>query len=203
MNYPQLESERLLLRKLELSDADDIVEGLNNRDISKWLIRVPCPFTEEDVQEYINENGERFRSKDDDKYFHWGIVLKSENKVIGAVRFWEIGGYAFAPKPSATSEIWINEKYKGHEFGLEAKCLFTDYALRTIGTQSMISQYRGENIASHKMNKRAGFQVFDAEGGNVLAYMTKRNWQDGKRCNPHYDRIKKYIPQPKIQERRR
>ena len=203
MNYPKIESERLLLRQLELSDIDDIVEGLSNKDVSKYVSMAPYPFTKENAEQYITDGGKRFRRANDVKYYHWGIVLKSENKVIGAVRFEERGGYMGIPSPSATTEIWINQYYKGNEYGLESKCLMADYAFNVLGMESIISKYLGENIASHKMNERSGAIVFDADGGKVIAYITRRNWNRGRQNNPHYDRIKKYIPQTKVQERRR
>ena len=38
-----LETKRLILREWNLDDVDDLVEGLNNIEVSKWLGFVPYP----------------------------------------------------------------------------------------------------------------------------------------------------------------
>ncbi len=48
-----IETERLILRQYKLSDVNDVVDGLNNLNISKWLAFVPYPYTKEDAIEYI------------------------------------------------------------------------------------------------------------------------------------------------------
>ena len=40
-----LETKRLILRDWDENDIDDLVEGLNNIEVSKWLAYVPHPFT--------------------------------------------------------------------------------------------------------------------------------------------------------------
>ena len=36
-----IETERLILRQYRLEDADDVVEGLNNINVTKWLAGAP------------------------------------------------------------------------------------------------------------------------------------------------------------------
>ena len=49
-----LETERLILRPWEDKDALDLVEGLNNLNVSKWLAAVPYPYTMDDAISFIN-----------------------------------------------------------------------------------------------------------------------------------------------------
>ena len=72
-----IETERLILRQYKISDADDVVDGLNNLNVSRWLASVPFPYTKEDALNYINNSI-------DNNLYDFAIVLKSENKVIGA-----------------------------------------------------------------------------------------------------------------------
>ncbi len=50
----QLETERLILREWKDEDINDLIEGLNNLNISKWLAFVPYPYTEKDAKNYID-----------------------------------------------------------------------------------------------------------------------------------------------------
>ena len=36
-----IETDRLILRKYKLSDVNDVVEGLNNLNVTKWLAGAP------------------------------------------------------------------------------------------------------------------------------------------------------------------
>lgn len=49
----QIESERLILRSYEDKDEADLVEGLNNLNVSKWMAGVPFPYTEDDARHFI------------------------------------------------------------------------------------------------------------------------------------------------------
>ena len=51
-----IETERLILRQYKISDADDVVDGLNNLNVSRWLVSVPFPYTKEDALKYINNS---------------------------------------------------------------------------------------------------------------------------------------------------
>ncbi len=45
-----IETDRLILRQWKLDDVNDVVEGLNNLNVTKWLAQVPYPYTEEDAK---------------------------------------------------------------------------------------------------------------------------------------------------------
>ena len=52
---PVLRTPRLTLRPLEMTDADAIVEGVGNYDVSRWLSVVPYPYTEEDAVWFLEK----------------------------------------------------------------------------------------------------------------------------------------------------
>lgn len=51
-----IETERLILRQYSLNDVPDIVEGLNNLSVSKWLSGAPFTYTEQDAIDFINKS---------------------------------------------------------------------------------------------------------------------------------------------------
>lgn len=75
----KIESKRLILRNWEDGDVKDIVEGLNNIEVSKWMASVPYPYTENDARNFI----ERAKDNDENVKIALAIVLKENNKVIG------------------------------------------------------------------------------------------------------------------------
>ena len=75
-----IEGKRIILRTWEDTDVDDLVEGLNNINVSKWLAAVPFPYTRKDAEDFIayaKKLGENSNN------IMLAIVLKENNKVIG------------------------------------------------------------------------------------------------------------------------
>lgn len=50
-----LETERLILRIVKIKDKADLLEGLNNINVSKYLSKIPFPYTEEDALVFIKK----------------------------------------------------------------------------------------------------------------------------------------------------
>lgn len=65
MSGMELHTKRLILREWQKSDVDDLVEGLNNFEVSKWLAYVPYPYTKEHAErwiEYCLENAKKAKT---------------------------------------------------------------------------------------------------------------------------------------------
>lgn len=142
-----IETERLILRQYKESDADDIVEGLNNLSVSKWMSSVPYPYTKEDALKYISNSIEN-------KLYNFAIVLKSENKVIGATQLNNIN----LVQGTAGGGIWINEKYHGKGYGTEAWGARIKFAFEVLGLRRLENGYFKGNIASWKMQEKFGYK---------------------------------------------
>ena len=63
---PVLRTPRLTLRPLEMTDADALVRGVGNYDVSRWLSVVPYPYTQEDALWFLEKTIEG-------KALVWGI----------------------------------------------------------------------------------------------------------------------------------
>ena len=151
----RLETKRLILRDITKADADDLVEGLNNLKISKWLAYVRHPYTRKDAKEWIRRCAKNIRKGKGRTSYDFVIVLKSENKVIGGVGLGEVNRI----HGLTGGGIWLNAKYHGHGYGTEAlagcvKFGFTKLKLRRIE----LGFYRG-NRASFRMQKKLGFRI--------------------------------------------
>ncbi len=75
----KIESKRLILRNWEDGDVEDIVDGLNNIEVAKWMAAIPYPYTENDAKQFI----EHTKGQDENVKISLAIVLKASNKVIG------------------------------------------------------------------------------------------------------------------------
>ena len=143
-----IETERLLLRAWKIEDADDLVDGLNNLEVSKWMAFTPYPYTKENALDYINK-------AINDNAYNFAIVLKSENKVIGGTQIRKID----LVQGTASGGIWINAKYHGHGYGREAWGARIKYAFETLGLRRLENGFFAGNEKSWKMQKSFGYKL--------------------------------------------
>ena len=147
MNKIYIETERLILRQWNFNDVNNIVEGLNNINVTKWLAGAPYPYTQNDAEYFIN------KTINEDLY-NFAIVLKSENKVIGGTQLTNID----LANGTAGGGIWLNENYQGFGYGTEAFGARIKYAFENLGLRRLENGYFKENEKSHKMQLRFGYK---------------------------------------------
>lgn len=99
-----IESKRLILRNWEDDDVEDLIEGLNNINVAKWMANVPFPYTEKDARDFINST----KNTDKNVNIPLAIVLKENNKVIGGTEITNIN----RKDGTAGGGIWLNENYQ-------------------------------------------------------------------------------------------
>ena len=120
----KIESKRLILRKWEDGDIEDIVDGLNNIEVAKWMASIPFPYTEQDARNFI----EFAKNQDDSSKIMLAIVLKEDNKVIGGTEIRNIN----RKDGTAGGGIWLNEKYQKNGYGTEAFSIRNKYCFEVL-----------------------------------------------------------------------
>lgn len=111
--FPIIETERLILRKLETTDINDLFEILSSEKVTKYYGKCPMKNLSE-AEDLILKFHKAFYEQ---KSIRWGIELKERNRIIGTCGFhcWnknhfraEVGyelGEAFWNKGYATEAI--------------------------------------------------------------------------------------------------
>ena len=141
-----IETKRLILRPWQMTDINDIVEGLNNFDTAKNLT-TPFPYTNENAIDFINKH-----LKNDDKNFYYAIVLRDNNKVIG--------GTSLELKPNNRNKggIWLNQKYTGKGYGTEVWKARAEFAFYTLGLSELENGFYDFNEKSWHMQQKLGYK---------------------------------------------
>jgi ribosomal-protein-alanine N-acetyltransferase len=80
---PQLETERLVLRKLKSQDEGDIFEYASDDEVTRFMTW-DTHKSIEDARGFINFTLGRYER---DEAGEWGIVLKETGKLVGAIGF--------------------------------------------------------------------------------------------------------------------
>ena len=150
-----LETKRLVLREWSKWDINDLFEGLNNKEVTKWLAHVPFPYTKKDAKEWIVfcvKNSKKGKNRDS---YEFAIELKSEKKVIGGISLSRINKF----QGTAGGGIWINAKYHGQGYGTEAFGERLKFAFNKLKLRRIENGFFKENKSSFKMQKRFGYKI--------------------------------------------
>ena len=148
-----LTTKHLILRQPKIKDAKDIIEGINNLNISKWLLVVPYPYTMKDARWYINHCAEKNKQKKKDSY-SFSIELKSEKKIIGGCGISKIDNH------SKTAELgyWLNENYWRQGLITEAINVLIEFASKKLKLRRLTIPAYSDNKASNALAKSLGFK---------------------------------------------
>lgn len=171
MNYKgttKLETERLILRRFKITDADDMFENYaSNDNVTKymtWETHKDIDATKEYLQSLT-------KSYSNSKFFDWAIELKSENKVIGSIG---------AKKPDENlSKIeigyCIGEKWWNHGIVTEALKEIIRFLFEEVDVNRIEAYHDIRNPASGRVMQKCGMKF---EGVLRQAYLFKNGVAD-------------------------
>ena len=144
-----LETERLILRKINEDDAKTIFENWTSDDEVSKYVRWNTHKNIEETMEYIKSIKAKCEEED---YYEWGIVLKKENEIIGA-----IGAF---PGEEGRTEIGYNisKKYWRNGYTTEALKKVLEYLSKEIGIKRYVCSHAVLNPASGAVMKKAEFK---------------------------------------------
>jgi [ribosomal protein S5]-alanine N-acetyltransferase len=147
--FQNLESERLLLRRLNADDVKEVLELRGNPEVMKY---VPRPLIQ------TNEQALAHIALIEDKIvtnlgINWAITLKGSPKMIGI-----IGHYKIQPE-NYRSEIgyMILPQYHGKGITTEAVKIVVQYGFDNLQLHSIEAIIDPENTASEKVLQKNGF----------------------------------------------
>jgi ribosomal-protein-alanine N-acetyltransferase len=150
MTTPVLESERIILRPLLVSDAEHIFQSwTSDPEVAKFMIW--------EVHQSVDDTREWLKtveqSLDDDHCYIWGFVLKETGKLFGS------GGIAFKEEHGCF-ELGYNimKKYWGRGLTTEAGRVILDFASHTLGEKKFFCKHAVDNIGSQKVMLKLGFK---------------------------------------------
>jgi [ribosomal protein S5]-alanine N-acetyltransferase len=163
MRLPKkLVTQRLLLRPIQKDDVDDIVEGINNLNVSKWLLKVPYPYHKKDAQGWVTK---KIKKKNDMQFI---LELKSEKKAIGAMGLHQIN----LEQGTATTGYWLSEKYWRYGYGSEALGAVLDVAFNKLNLRKVEAAVFVGNPASGKLLEKFGGQIEGLKRKAVISKAT-------------------------------
>ena len=148
--FPNLESERLVLRRLKDSDAPEVYKIRSNLERMKYIPR-PILQNEEEALAMIQMINAKI---DENTDINWGVCLKNSDKIIGFMGF-----YRVQPE-SYRTEIgyMILPEYDGKGYVSEAVTTMLNYAFNTVGFHSVEAVIDPNNFGSARVLEKNGFR---------------------------------------------
>lgn len=137
-------TERLIIRKFEFEDWQDVYEYISNSNVMKYIPE--GVFTEEETKEFINRNKGDAAEK-------FPVVLKNEKVVIGHIAFFKYFG-------EHTYEIgWVfNPKYYNKGYASEAAQAVLKFGFEEMKLHRIIATCQPENIPSYRVMEKIGMR---------------------------------------------
>lgn len=153
-----IETERLLLRELQLSDADGMFELDSNPNVHLFLGNRPVKHIEESIK-YIHFVQKQYK---DFGIGRWAVILKETNEFLGwsGIKFItdEINGH----KNFYEIGYRFIEKHWGKGYATEAGKAFVDYAFNEIKADAIYAYADAGNENSRRILEKLGLRYVNS-----------------------------------------
>jgi len=157
---PTIETKRLTLRKMRLSDSDDMYAYAKDPGVTKYLLWSPHPDEEYTYRylEYVNgcyQKGE---------FYDWAVVLREERKMIGTCGFTRFDydnngaeiGYVLSPD------------YWGRKIAPEAIWAILRFGFITLNLHRIEAKFMEGNERSRRVMEKCGMTFEGAHRSSML-----------------------------------
>jgi len=147
---PTLETDRLILRRMQLSDADDMFEYAHRADVTKHLTWDPHP----DImytREYLAYVGTHYTAGD---FFDWAVVERESGRMIGTCGFTRF----HCESDSAEIGYVLNPTYWGRGIATEAVGAVIRFGFQKLELNRIEAKFMEGNEASRRVMEKNGMK---------------------------------------------
>jgi ribosomal-protein-alanine N-acetyltransferase len=163
---PPLETPRLLLRPLELADAEQAQVLFSHWEIVRYLRKiVPWPYPPDGAYTWYREFALPAMERGEE--WHWTLRLKDSRDCL-------IGAISLMREANDNRGFWMGLPWQGQGLMSEACDVITDYWFDTLKFPVLRAPKAVANVASRRISKKQGMRVVATEereyvSGRLLA----------------------------------
>ena len=152
---PTLETKRLLLQRLQLSDSDQIQRWFPHWEIVRFLAgRVPWPYPADGALTYIRDLA--LPAMERGEQWHWTLRLKDEpEQVIGCINL--------RKSESLNRGFWLGLPWQGQGLMTEACDVVTDFWFSVMKFPVLRVSKAIGNVASRRISERQEMRMVGTE----------------------------------------
>lgn len=148
--FPQIVTERLLLRQLSLNDAEEIFALRTNEIVNKHLDRSK-PASLDEVKDFIKKINLGIQANES---IYWAICLKEQTKLVGTICLWNFSDQ----ENKAEIGYELLPQFHGKGMMQEAFLKVTEFAFHTLRLDTIEAWTTTSNESSKKILERNGFK---------------------------------------------
>lgn len=146
--YPEIRTERLLLRAFELSDAHDIKRLAGDKAIADTTTSIPHPYEDGMAEDWISTHRAEFEAGE---LLNLAVVSLASSELMGAI------GLIIVPQyERAELGYWIGKPFWRKGYCTEAGKAVVQYGFDTLKLNRIYSYHFSRNPASGRVMQKIG-----------------------------------------------
>ncbi len=163
-----LKGETINVRKMRLSDAQNLYDNVKHKEVVKYTQAIPHPYPKDGAQKFIRSS---FSNIKKNKAYELAIVLKESDKLIGIVSLLSVD----MKNNNAELGYWLGKKHWGKGYVTQAVKLILDFGFNQLKLHRIYAKLFDKNIGSKKVLEKTGFKL---EGTFKEHQYRHKKWQD-------------------------
>jgi RimJ/RimL family protein N-acetyltransferase len=151
VDTPTLQTSRLILRPIALSDAPAVQRYFNNWNIIQHLASVvPWPYPDDGAETFIRLQLGKIAAGEE--IYNWVLTLRpGDGEAIGNIHF-----RPWSDSPKGNRGFWLAESYWKQGLMTEAVASVNDFAFHTLDVESFYVCNAATNEASRRVKQKTG-----------------------------------------------
>ncbi len=145
---PTLETERLVLRPFEPSDAAEIQRLAGDFSVADTTLNIPHPYPDGAAEKFITETAAKYERGE---HVSFAVTLKSGGALIGAQTLGLVPRFR-----QAELGYWIGRPFWGNGYATEAARAVVAFGFDQCALHKIKATYFSRNPASGNVMKKAG-----------------------------------------------
>jgi ribosomal-protein-alanine N-acetyltransferase len=167
MDFPRLETERLILRAITQDDRFAIFGNYSDPDVAKWFFDQSYTQIEQAdqiIHEFITKSTEG-------KGFTWAILLKVSGMFVGTCSYENFGA-----KRQGEIGFDLAKKHWGHGYMTEALGAIITYGFTVLDLVKIVALTYSRNSRAKRVLERLGFRVDSIREDSHCYTLARTDW---------------------------
>lgn len=167
---PTLHTARLILRPLQLADAEAIQQQFAHWDVVRYLnARVPWPYPVDGALSFLR--GSALPAMARGEAWHWSIRLQDAPEQL-------IGSVSLMNETDNHRGFWLGPAWRGHGYMSEACAAVTEFWFEVLDRDLMRVPKAAPNLASRRISERSGMRLVGSDEDDfVCGRLPRELWE--------------------------
>jgi [ribosomal protein S5]-alanine N-acetyltransferase len=186
----KLETQRLILRNWNEKDEKNLIQNLNNIQVSKWLLVVPYPYKKKDAKWWINHCKKNSKNKVKSSY-QFAIEERISKKSIGGIGLSNLDEF----QETADLGYWLGTSYHKRGYMTEALEAVLEFAFKKLklrrikagvflGNEASLKTLIKQGFAQEGLLRKAARSKASKEiSDEIIVGLLKEDWEELRRMH--------------------